>query len=230
MPSTQHPEGEPPKRAKGKRGKPQTHPKLTRNDIDAKRGKGDCGTPRNPMQHPMLEDVQQRVQYIADLMVKDRWFRSRSRLELMERWGVCEQRIKDYAAEAGRSIDDYLKEMRPSVAEFAFRKLKKVAKIPLALPGDAAAVVRASEVMLKASGYAEPEEDRSRPSTVQVINIGPGQACTSPAMQSLVSAVLTVGTPDGSSSVEGAPAHALPAQGSDDALAERAGSADADAG
>jgi hypothetical protein len=50
--------------------------------------------------------------------------------------------------------------------------------------GDKNAAVNASEKLLRYAGLAEPEEDKGRGTTVQVVQIG--QVGTSPAMQLLV--------------------------------------------
>lgn len=150
---------------------------------------GDARTPRDPMQHPMIAEVADRVDYIAELMLADRWRSSRTKLELAERWGVTGSTVQNYSGEAGRLISTAIKDRRAAIAHGSIEELERIARMPIVMPGDAAAKVQALRALLKASGYEQPEEDKTRASTVQVVQVGPGEALTSPAMRSLVAGI-----------------------------------------
>jgi len=212
---------------KRKRGRPKgkTAVPVTRDE----NGRwGGARTPPDPERHPVILDVEGRVEYVASLMMVNKWKRSRTRIELSARWGVAGSTIQDYSAEANRLIDRHIKDQRSSLASSMIGVLRKIARQPPMMPGDTGAAVRAAEALLKVTGYAEPEEDKSRASTVQIIQVGPGQACTSPAMQGLVAGLLPQKRPHGSDQSETTPADAISVASSVDSLEGPTRSADSD--
>lgn len=134
--------------------------------------------------HPVLESVNDRVEYIADLMRADRWHTRRTKLELASTWGVAESTVQNYSAEAGRTIADAIQERRASIAHRAIDRLENLAKDCAAsgVPGDAGAAAKANELLLKVAGFAEPEEDKNRPTTIVQV----GQVVASPVFSGLM--------------------------------------------
>ncbi len=168
-----------------------------------------------PIDHPALTEVTARVEYIATLMERGVWHSRRTKRELSEVWEQKESTIQNYSAEAGRSLEAGLREGRVARAHRAAERLERIA-IECAgssVPGDAGAAVRANEVLLKMTGYSEPEEDKQRGSTVVVL----GQLATSPAMRQLVSGDVI----DGHSDEEAEVAEELPEQDRDGAVVPR---------
>ncbi len=132
----------------------------------------------------MLADVTARTEYIADMMQAGTWHSRRSPRELGKVWDVAESTIRNYSAEAGRSLEAGLKEERVARAVRAADRLELLA-ITCAnspLPGDAGAAVRANELLLRMTGFAEPEEDKARQTTLVQI----GQVVTSPVFKGLL--------------------------------------------
>jgi hypothetical protein len=116
--------------------------------------------------HPLLESATDRIHYVADLMASAVWNERTSRRlqkDLGEAWGVSPSTIRNYSTEAGRAIRTAIVERRASIAQRAIDRLERIAaQDPMhagvqGLPG---AIVHANEVLLKLSGYSEPDEDK----------------------------------------------------------------------
>jgi hypothetical protein len=140
-----------------------------------------------PMLHPVIESVPERVDYIARLMSEQKWTPHSTRLrqkELAAAWGVEESTVRNYSTEAGRQLASALAEHRAAYAQRAIDRLEEDAETfrGSGIPGDAGAAVRCNEVLLKATGFAEPEEDKGRATTL----IQVGQVVTSPVFASLL--------------------------------------------
>jgi hypothetical protein len=140
-----------------------------------------------PASHPDIDSVTDRIEYIAGLMADDVWNERTTKLlrrALAAQWGVAESTILNYSTEAGRSIDEAIKERRAVVASRAIERLEllAVACADSTIPGDSGSAVRANEVLLKVTGYSEPEEDKSRPTTLIQI----GQRVSSPVFAGLL--------------------------------------------
>lgn len=118
------------------------------------------------MRHPFVVGALERVHYVADLMAAGLWNERTSRrmqLELSLRWGVATSTVRNYSTEASRSIQNAIIERRAAVAQRAIDRLEKVGGLNIAtpgIPGLAGAIVHANEVLLKLSGFAEPEQDK----------------------------------------------------------------------
>jgi len=131
--------------------------------------------------------VPERIEYIAGLMADDVWNERTTKIlrrALAAKWGVAESTILNYSTEAGRSIDEAIKERRAPIAARAIERLELLAETcaDSTIPGDSGSAVRANEILLKVTGYSEPEEDKKKsPTTVVVV----GQVGTSPAMKAL---------------------------------------------
>lgn len=156
--------------------------------VTRKHSWGEAKFPRNPMQHPMCHTVEERVEHIMGLMLRGKWYRHRSKLELADRWGVQPDTIQSYSVEASRAVDKTLKESRAEVASLAVHTLARIARAKSKMPGDRAAAKGAADSLLRFSGYDQPEEDKSRESTVRIVQ--EGQVATSPAMQGLVAGLM----------------------------------------
>jgi hypothetical protein len=129
------------------------------------------------------------VHYVADLMAALTWNERTSRRmqrELAEAWGVAPSTIRNYSAEANRAIQDAIIERRGPVAQRAIDRIEKIGGMDIMqakfVPGLAGAIVHANEVLLKMTGYSEPDEDKFRPSTLAVV----GQIVTSPVFTGLL--------------------------------------------
>lgn len=129
------------------------------------------------------------MHYIADLMAALTWNERTSRRmqrELAEAWGVAPSTIRRYSAEASRSIQDAIIERRGPVAQRAIDRLEKIGGIDIMqaknIPGLAGAIVHSNEVLLKMTGYSEPDEDKLRLSTLVHV----GQIVTSPVFSGLL--------------------------------------------
>ncbi len=150
----------------------------------AKGSWGEARTPRNPERHPVLTTVEERVEYVMGLMIQGKWYRHRTKLELSERWGVKPVTVQDYSVEASRAVDKALKESRAEVASLAVSVLARIARAKPKMPGDRAASKGAADSLLRFSGYAEPEEDKERANTLQIV--APGSRVTSPVFKALL--------------------------------------------
>lgn len=148
--------------------------------------------PPNPMRHPYFKEVESRIEYIAEVMLRDEWHTHRTKLELAERWGVAPATIQGYSAESSRLIDGAIKERRAALAERSIARLDQIAQKKPAMPGDLGAIVTANKELLKATGYSEPDEDKQRPTTLVQV----GQAVVSPLFKGLL------GEPDGQETVD----------------------------
>lgn len=161
-------------------------------------GKGRRSTPARiharSLEHPVLATVEERVDYIASLMVEQIWTDETSRelqLGLGACWGLTVDgtgcpTVRGYSAQASRALHARAREDGGRYATLALQSLATVATKGKNsyLPGDKGAAVSASKELLKYAGLAEPEEDKSKPTTVVVV----GQIATSPAMRMIVGA------------------------------------------
>jgi hypothetical protein len=161
--------------------------------------------PAATREHPLLEKTSDRVHYVADLMAANTWNERTSRRlqnDLAARWGVETSTIRNYSAEAGRSIKAAIAERMAATAQRAMDRLERIAAIDILsaqtvtvrtksgktlqkivnVPGLPGAVVHANEVILKMTGFAEPDEDKFRPSTLVQV----GQVVTSPVLTALL--------------------------------------------
>jgi len=129
----------------------------------------DSSVEKTTQRHPALESVTERVHYVADLMAAALWNERTSRRlqrELGQRWGVSPSTIRNYSTEASRAIQDAIIERRAAIAQRAMDRLEKIGGVDIAtpgIPGLAGAVVHANELLLKISGFAEPDEDKAHP-------------------------------------------------------------------
>lgn len=143
--------------------------------------------PFEHIRHPYIESVTDRIHYVADLMAAAVWNERTSRRlqnQLGVVWDVSPSTIRNYSAEAGRSIRESIIERRSAVAQRAIDRLERIGGQDMkqnivGLPG---AIVHANELLLRATGYAEPEEDKQRPTTLIQI----GQIVASPVFSSLI--------------------------------------------
>jgi hypothetical protein len=92
--------------------------------------------------------------------------------------------VRLYSAEASRNLHGKARERAGEYATIALQSLAYVAKNARdsRLPGDKNAAVNASEKLLRYAGLAEPEEDKSRPTTL----IQVGQVVASPVFGDLL--------------------------------------------
>jgi len=163
--------------------KPQRYAPTTKAELEKIRSHA-CN-----LAHPKLDSVSDRVQYILGLMSEGIWNEKTTRhltASIGKTWGVAVSTVQNYSSEAHRSIDDVLRSRR---AEIALRRIHRLEKISdnealMYTPGNAGAVVRANEVLLRAVGYAEPEEDKERANTLQIVPAG-GRV-TSPVFKALL--------------------------------------------
>jgi hypothetical protein len=145
----------------------------------------------NSRSHPLLESTAERVQYVADLMAANAWNERTSRRvqrELSAAWGVEPSTVRNYSAEAGRAIKSAIVERLAASAQRAMDNLERIASIdimkaPRNIPGLAGAVVDSNKAILKMTGFAEPDEDKFRPTTLVQL----GQVVTSPVLSALLS-------------------------------------------
>lgn len=136
---------------------------------------------------PKLETVDEREDYIAMLMVEQVWTPHTSRdcqMVCGEAWGVAMTTVRDYSAAASRKLHARARDDGGMYAAIALRSMTTVAELGCTsdLPGDKNAAVNASEKLLKFAGLAEPEEDKSRPTTL----IQVGQVVASPVFSGLL--------------------------------------------
>lgn len=139
--------------------------------------------------HPLLEKTSERVFYVADLMAANVWNERTSRrlqAELASAWSVAPSTVRNYSAEASRAIQGAIIERRASVAQRAIDRLERIAAIDITkaapVPGLAGAVVHSNEILLKMTGFAEPDEDKFRPTTI----VATGAVVTSPVFAALL--------------------------------------------
>ena len=113
--------------------------------------------------HPVLDKVADRIEYIAGLMAEHVWNRDSSRKlqkELGFEWGVLPHTIRNYSAEASRTLLEAVRERRAELATQAVETLLEVARSDNIAPGDKAAKVSASKVLLEFAGVDRPDEDK----------------------------------------------------------------------
>lgn len=139
------------------------------------------------LEAPVLATVEERVDYIALLMVENVWSDHTTREcqhRLSEVWGLDTRTIRTYSAEASRKLHASAREEGGWRATVALRALTEVAERGSygMKAGDMSASVMASEKLLKFAGLLEPEEDKSRPTTL----IQVGQVVTSPVFGALL--------------------------------------------
>jgi hypothetical protein len=99
--------------------------------------------------------------------------------ELGAIWGVEPSTIRNYSAEAGRSIRDAIVERRAAIAQRAIDRLERIAGSDMSqnIVGLPSAMVHANEVLLKVSGFAEPADDTvTAHGTVKIVISGPAEA------------------------------------------------------
>lgn len=139
------------------------------------------------LQVPAIENVEDRVEYIATLMLEEMWTDHTSRecqYRLASAWKVDPVTVRRYSAEASRKLHELAREEGGRYARTALRTLTTVAVRGrrARLPGDMSAAVMASEKLLKFAGLAEPEEDKQRPTTLVAV----GQVVASPVFGALL--------------------------------------------
>jgi hypothetical protein len=137
--------------------------------------------------HPVFETVDERIAYIRELMVSDVWTPETTGVlqeALSKRWGLAEPTIRGYSRDSSRMIREVARDMGGLYAITALNTLSSVAMngADSHIPGDKNAAVNASEKLLKFAGLAEPEEDKSRPTTL----IQVGQVVASPVFGALL--------------------------------------------
>lgn len=115
------------------------------------------------LRHPVLTEVNDRVEYISDLMADGVYCPDTNRIirkDLAEAWGVAVGTIYGYAAEAHRTRLDVVRERRAEVATLAVNALIEVVRGSTGMPGDRAAKVNASKTLLEFAGLDKPDEDK----------------------------------------------------------------------
>lgn len=132
-----------------------------------------------PREHPLLAEVEDRTEYIAQLMAEQVWTPKTTRRmqrELAERWSVSVITIRHYSSEAGRRIAQATRERAGELAEVAVKTLKTVTRRGTGkgrMPGDLNAAVNASNSLLELAGLkGNKEQPEDRPSTLQTVQIG----------------------------------------------------------
>lgn len=169
--------------------------------------------------HPVFETVDERVAYIRELMATRVWTpETTGELQeaLAKRWGVAEPTIRGYSRDAGRMIRELVREEAGVHALLALDTLADICRAKNSpIPGDKNAARGAAGDLLKFAGLAEPEEDKGRGATVQVI----GTVITSPAMQALVGVAKKLNGANGHAAAESP--DAVPAQSGDGSLVRR---------
>lgn len=113
--------------------------------------------------HPFFEKATDRVEYVIGLMTDRVWNPDTSRSlqkALSEAWGVTQSTIRNYSAEASHSMLGTVRERRAELAKQAVETLLEVAKSEVQMPGDRAAKVSASKVLLEFAGVDRPDEDK----------------------------------------------------------------------
>jgi hypothetical protein len=114
-------------------------------------------------EHPFLETVAERVEYISELMAANVWNPETTKLlrkELASTWDCATSTILNYSAEAHRTRLDDVRERRAEVARKAVNALLEVAEGKVVMPGDRAAKVAASKTLLEFAGLDKPDEDK----------------------------------------------------------------------
>jgi hypothetical protein len=114
-------------------------------------------------EHPVLSTVNDRVEYISELMEQNVWNQDTTRRlqkELAAAWGVVPATIRSYSSEAARTRIEAVRERRGEIAKRAIQALLDVTDCEVAMPGDRAAKVTASKVLLEFAGVDRPEEDK----------------------------------------------------------------------
>ena len=80
--------------------------------------------------------------------------------ELAAAWGIQTASVRSYSAEASRSLLDVVRERRAELAKKAVETLIEVADSDVTMPGDRAAKVSASKILLEFAGVDRPDEDK----------------------------------------------------------------------
>lgn len=114
-------------------------------------------------EHPHIETVAERVEYISELMAANIWNRETTKVirkELAAAWDVATSTVLNYSAEAYRTRLDEVRERRAEVARKAIDALLEVAEGFVVMPGDRAAKVAASKTLLEFAGLDKPDEDK----------------------------------------------------------------------
>jgi hypothetical protein len=131
-------------------------------------------------QHPVLESVEQRVRYIAELMSEDRWVTKRCQRELAAVWSVTPSTVRNYSAEAHRILaldPEHRAKLRTKLEQRmeqqslrAFRLRSQVTGLP-----DFGGAAKLTELQAKFAGLLDDEKAAPAPPTIVIEYAGPVQ-------------------------------------------------------
>lgn len=165
------------------------HPEVAAADVvcDPRRVATPARIYARSLTHPVLETVDDRIDHIRELMATRVWTpETTGELQeaLSKRWGVAEATIRGYSTAASRMIRDVARDLGGMYALTALDTLAQIAEQAKdsPIPGDKNAARGCAQDLLKFAGLLEPEEDKSRPTTL----IQVGQVVTSPVFGALL--------------------------------------------
>lgn len=113
---------------------------------------------KNP-EPPHGDEVENRIHAIMDLMRDLRWRRGASGPMLAKQWGLHEQRVKEYAAEASKRLRaEYEDPERNAVSVYSTLETVMFDGATSSVPGEKAAAVNAARLMSELLGMGPKKE------------------------------------------------------------------------